>query len=58
MICGGFGIILRTTDGGEDWVPETTPAVDYDLSRISCTGTRNGTAVGYDGSIFRRQVVR
>jgi photosystem II stability/assembly factor-like uncharacterized protein len=58
MICGGFGIILRTTDGGEDWVPETTPAVDYDLSRISCTGARNGTAVGYGGSIFRRQVVR
>ena len=57
MVSGVFGIILRTTDGGETWVLETTPT-DYDLSRISCTGANNGTAVGYGGSIFRREAVR
>ena len=57
MIYGVLGIILRTTDGGGNWVFETTPT-DYDLSRISCTGARNGTAVGYGGSIFRRESVR
>jgi photosystem II stability/assembly factor-like uncharacterized protein len=58
MICGGFGLILWTTDGGEHWVPGVTPAVDYDLSRISCTGAQNGTAVGYGGAILRREAVR
>jgi photosystem II stability/assembly factor-like uncharacterized protein len=57
MICGDFGIILRTTDGGETWVGESS-GTDYGLSRISCTGLRNGTVVGYGGSIFRRQAVR
>ncbi|PYJ71831.1 MAG: hypothetical protein DME76_00525 [Verrucomicrobia bacterium] len=57
MICGGFDIILRTTDGGENWVPETS-GTNYDLSRISCTGARNGTIVGYGGSILRRAAVR
>ena len=52
MICGAFGIILRTTDGGETWLPESS-GTDYDLSRISCTGARNGTAVGEDGTIVR-----
>ena len=54
MICGVFGIILRTTDGGENWLLEITPATFYDLSRISCTGARNGTTVGYGGTILRR----
>jgi hypothetical protein len=31
---------------------------DFDLSRISCTGARNGTVVGYGGSILRRESVR
>lgn len=57
MACGAFGIILRTTDGGETWLPESS-GTDYDLSRISCTGTRDGTAVGYGGSILRREVIR
>jgi len=57
MACGAFGIILRTTDGGETWVGETS-GTDYDLSRISCTGAGDGTAVGYGGSILRREAVR
>jgi hypothetical protein len=51
-------IIVRTTDGGENWLPEASPATAYDLSRISCTGFRNGTVVGYGGTILRRAPTR
>jgi photosystem II stability/assembly factor-like uncharacterized protein len=57
MICGDFGIILSTTDGGKIWATESS-GTNYGLSRISCTGAHNGTVVGYGGSIFRKERVR
>jgi hypothetical protein len=50
-------IIARTTDGGQNWVSENS-GTDYGLSKISCTGPRSGTTVGYGGAILRREAVR
>jgi photosystem II stability/assembly factor-like uncharacterized protein len=49
---GELGTILRTMDGGNNWVPETI-GTDYDLSAVSFADAANGTAVGYGGTILR-----
>jgi len=47
---GVLGTIVRTTDGGNTWVNETS-GTGYDLSRVSLS-----TAVGYGGTILRREL--
>ena len=52
-VVGCLGIIIRTTDGGATWVPESS-ATNYCLGGVSLTDPGNGTAVGYGGTILRR----
>src|SRR5205823_14888414 len=51
-IVGGAGLILRTTDGGNNWIPQAS-GTESDLLRVSFTNTNNGTAVGQVGTILR-----
>ena len=49
---GNTGTILRTTNGGESWV-EQTSGTTSDLFAVFFTDANNGTAVGYGGTILR-----
>lgn len=49
---GGNGIILRTTDGGATWSPQTCPTVKYGLYAVSFVTTSRGWATGYGGAIL------
>src|SRR6266513_2933468 len=49
---GWYGIILRTTDGGANWVKQTSGTTSF-LYGVSFTDANNGTAVGEDGTIVR-----
>src|SRR5205823_11857113 len=54
-IVGDAGIILQTTNGGEQWNSQPTVAFNY-LYGVSFTDANTGTAVGYenpDGTILR-----
>ena len=46
------GAILRTTNGGTTWVPETS-GTESSLVDISFPDTGHATAVGEDGTILR-----
>ena len=55
MIVGEAGIILQTTNGGEQWNGQPTVTFNY-LYGVSFTDANTGTAVGYenpDGMILR-----
>ena len=49
---GSGGAIFRTTDGGDNWVGQTSGTI-YDLYGVSFTDANNGTAVGENGTILR-----
>jgi len=49
---GGFGTIIRTTDGGNNWVSQTSGTYER-LYGVSFTDENNGTAVGVVGTILR-----
>src|SRR5436190_15911728 len=54
-IVGDAGIILQTTNGGEQWNSQPTVTFNY-LYGVSFTDANTGTAVGYenpDGMILR-----
>jgi photosystem II stability/assembly factor-like uncharacterized protein len=51
-VCGRWGSVLHTEDGGATWVPQET-GTDYSLSSIYFTDTKNGWAVGDEGTIIR-----
>jgi polyhydroxybutyrate depolymerase len=46
-----FGIILRSTDGGNNWAIEST--TDVALYGVSFSDINNGTAVGNAGTVLR-----
>ncbi|MBC8488531.1 MAG: hypothetical protein H8D45_21090, partial [Bacteroidetes bacterium] len=49
---GGYGTIVRTTNGGTNWTTQTSGTTFY-LYGVSFTDANNGTAVGYSGTILR-----
>ena len=49
---GSAGTILRTTDGGQNWVTQTSGITQW-LYGVSFTDSNNGTAVGEGGTILR-----
>ena len=42
---GNYGTILKTTDGGQNWIIQASQTFDY-LESVSFTNADNGTAVG------------
>lgn len=53
---GRAGTILRTTDGGATWEPESS-VTDRSLRGVWCTGVSTATAVGVGGTILRSRAV-
>jgi photosystem II stability/assembly factor-like uncharacterized protein len=51
-VVGQGGTILRTTDGGTGWVPQTSGTTN-DLRGVSFTDANTGTVVGHSGTILR-----
>jgi hypothetical protein len=51
-VVGELGTVLRTTDGGQTWVPQAS-GVSETLLAVSFTDTNNGSAVGQLGVIIR-----
>src|SRR5439155_71584 len=49
---GGYGAIVRTTDGGAHWLSQTSGTTS-DLNAVSFTDANNGTAVSWYGIIIR-----
>ena len=49
---GGYGTILRTTDGGESWTPQISGTTNT-LWDVSLVGANIGTVVGANGTILR-----
>ncbi len=47
---GGDGTILRTTDGGANWMIQSS-GTTYDLNAVCFTDVNTGTAVGDEGTI-------
>jgi photosystem II stability/assembly factor-like uncharacterized protein len=52
MVVGAGGTILRTTDGGETWVSQSSGTGNI-LYGVFFTSTNTGTAVGARGTILR-----
>ena len=50
-ICGNNGIILHSTDGGDNWIQQES-GVSNSLKRIKFTDLQNGWAVGDSGIIL------
>jgi len=51
IVVGGFGTILRTTNGGNDWISQASGTTEW-LYGVSFIGNI-GTAVGSSGTILR-----
>ncbi|MGH7726303.1 MAG: WD40/YVTN/BNR-like repeat-containing protein [Candidatus Eiseniibacteriota bacterium] len=51
-VVGFAGTILRTTDGGQTWVPQESGTV-HDLFDVFFTDTSTGTVVGESGTVLR-----
>ena len=51
-VTGFNGTILRTTNGGVDWIPQTSGVTVF-LRNVSFTDANTGTAVGLNGTILR-----
>jgi hypothetical protein len=49
---GNKGTILRTSDGGQNWISQSSGTTKY-LCGVSFTDANNGTAVGENGTILR-----
>ncbi|MDP3830596.1 MAG: YCF48-related protein, partial [Ignavibacteriaceae bacterium] len=50
--CGGSGAIIKTTNGGEDWLIAETPVTNL-LLKIHSYNGQTVIATGYDGLILR-----
>jgi photosystem II stability/assembly factor-like uncharacterized protein len=50
-VCGRWGTILHSSDGGKTWEPQQS-GTDYTLSSISFIDSKNGWAVGNGGMIL------
>jgi len=50
-VCGRWGTVLHTEDGGQSWVRQDS-GTDYTLSSISFSDPENGWAVGECGAII------
>jgi photosystem II stability/assembly factor-like uncharacterized protein len=49
--CGRWGTVLKSSNGGETWMPQES-GIDYTLSSIHFVDQQNGWAVGDEGSII------
>jgi len=49
-VCGRWGTILHTTDGGKTWAPQES-STEFTLSAMCFTDEKNGWAVGDEGAI-------
>ena len=49
---GDHGAIIRTTDGGENWIVQNSNTTSY-LKGVSFSDSFHGTAVGLNGTIIR-----
>src|SRR5947207_968532 len=49
---GGYGTILRTTDGGRHWIIQSSGTTNW-LYGVSFVDANSGTAVGNNGTIIR-----
>ena len=49
---GALGTILRTTDGGDTWTPQSSGTTNF-LNGVSFVDANTGTAVGGEGTILR-----
>ena len=50
FIVGGYGIILHTTDGGTDWISQSSGTTNW-LRGVSAIDANTATAVGDSGTI-------
>jgi photosystem II stability/assembly factor-like uncharacterized protein len=50
---GPVGTILRTTNGGNTWVPQTPAGANVFLYRICFTSQKHAITAGYNGRILR-----
>jgi len=51
-VVGNSGLILRTSDGGQNWTPQTSGTTNQ-LRAVSFTDANTGTVVGDQGTILR-----
>lgn len=49
---GSVGTILKTINGGTNWISQTNPGT-YGLKSVYFTDTNNGYVVGSDGKILK-----
>src|SRR6187455_1759010 len=49
---GALGTIIRTTDGGQNWVIQTS-GTTAELKGIAFSNDSNGVAVGINGTVLR-----
>jgi len=52
VVVGNNGIILRTTDGGTNWLPVSNPA-SANLHQVAFADTQTGYAVGDNGTLLK-----
>ena len=50
-VCGRWGVVLRTSDGGKTWVPQSS-GTENTLVSIHFVDPQNGWAVGEEGTIL------
>ena len=51
IVVGEQGTILRTTDGGQNWISQSSGTYTY-LYGVAFTDINNGTVVGLNGTIL------
>ena len=52
VVVGNNGIILRTTNGGTNWLPVSNPAT-VNLHQVQFAGTQTGYAIGDNGTLLK-----
>ncbi|HRY33679.1 MAG TPA: YCF48-related protein [Bacteroidales bacterium] len=52
MMCGNYGLVIRTTDGGLTWIADTVSPQGYHLFGISFDGP-TGYVCGNNGAIYK-----
>ncbi len=50
---GAYGTIIKTTDGGDNWVKLTTGTTTADFRGIAFWDANNGVAVTYGRAVYR-----
>lgn len=54
MMCGNYGLVIRTFDGGENWMADTVAEAGDHLFGISFVG-QTGYVCGNSGAIYRTE---